>query len=128
VRHTYRSQCGTRVVRLHTLAFVPSLAQRGRLVWLGVAATSNAGMRVIPLSLLTRFGLTLIPDGKRAPMTPNAERSAQMQTLTTLLDSLAAGTIKPLVAERVPLAEAARAHELLERGGHAGKVVLVPST
>ena len=28
------------------------------------------------------------------------------------------------MAERIPLAEAARAHELLERGGHAGKLVL----
>jgi hypothetical protein len=32
-----------------------------------------------------------------------------------------------VVAERIPLAEAARAHELLERGGYAGKVVLVTS-
>ena len=47
------------------------------------------------------------------------------ETLTGLLDLLAAGRIKPLVAERIPLAEAARAHELLERGGYAGKVVLV---
>ena len=45
-----------------------------------------------------------------------------------LLDSLAAGRIKPVVAERIPLVEAARAHELLERGGYAGKVVLVTST
>jgi NADPH:quinone reductase-like Zn-dependent oxidoreductase len=30
-----------------------------------------------------------------------------------------------VVAERFPLAEAARAHELLERGGYAGKVVLI---
>ena len=29
--------------------------------------------------------------------------------------------------ERIQLVEAARAHELLERGGHAGKVVLVAS-
>jgi hypothetical protein len=28
-------------------------------------------------------------------------------------------------AERFPLSEAGRAHEVLERGGHAGKVVLV---
>jgi D-arabinose 1-dehydrogenase-like Zn-dependent alcohol dehydrogenase len=35
------------------------------------------------------------------------------------------GRIKPVVAERFPLAEAARAHELLARGGYAGKVVLV---
>ena len=38
---------------------------------------------------------------------------------------LVAGRIKPVVAERIPLAEAARAHVSLERGGHAGKVVLV---
>jgi NADPH:quinone reductase-like Zn-dependent oxidoreductase len=47
------------------------------------------------------------------------------ETLTELLESLAAGRIKPVVAERIPLVEAARAHELLERGGYAGKVVLV---
>jgi NADPH2:quinone reductase len=35
------------------------------------------------------------------------------------------GKLKPVVAERVPLVEAARAHELLECGGYAGKVVLV---
>jgi len=39
------------------------------------------------------------------------------------LKVLAAGEIKPVVAERIPMLEAARAHELLERGGHAGKVV-----
>jgi len=50
------------------------------------------------------------------------------ETLTALLESLAAGRIKPVVAERIPLVEAARAHELLERGGYAGKVVLVAST
>jgi len=44
-----------------------------------------------------------------------------------LLDSLAAGRIKPVVAERIPLVEAVRAHELLERGGYAGKEVLVTS-
>jgi NADPH2:quinone reductase len=45
--------------------------------------------------------------------------------LTELLDLLAAGKIKPVVADRIPLVEAVRAHELLERGGYAGKVVLV---
>ena len=32
-----------------------ALRKGGRLVWFGVAATSTAGVRVIPLSLLTRF-------------------------------------------------------------------------
>jgi len=47
------------------------------------------------------------------------------ETLMELFDSLAEDKIKPVVAERIPLVEAARAHELLERGGYAGKVVLV---
>ena len=41
------------------------------------------------------------------------------------LDRLAAGSLSPIVAERIPMAEASRAHELLERGGHVGKVVLI---
>jgi NADPH:quinone reductase-like Zn-dependent oxidoreductase len=47
------------------------------------------------------------------------------RTGEVLVKVLAAGRIKSVVAERIPLAEAARAHERLERGGHAGKVVLV---
>ena len=46
-------------------------------------------------------------------------------TLTELLDLLAEGKLDPMVAARIPLSEAARAHGLLERGGYAGKVVLV---
>ncbi len=46
-------------------------------------------------------------------------------TLTRLFDLLAQGTIKPVVAERLPLAEARRAHELLEAGGIGGEIVLV---
>jgi NADPH2:quinone reductase len=48
------------------------------------------------------------------------------QDLTTLLDLLRQQKIKPLVAERLPLAEARRAHELLGKGGVTGKIVLVP--
>jgi NADPH2:quinone reductase len=50
------------------------------------------------------------------------------ETLAKLLDLAAVGRLKPVVAERVPLVEAARAHELLERGGYAGKVVSVAGT
>lgn len=102
-----------------------TLRRGGRLVWFGVAAISKEGRTVIPTSLLTRTLLALIPDGKRAPMPPDEERSVQTQTLTKLFDLQAAGKIEPVVADRIPLVEAARAHELLERGGHAGKVVLV---
>jgi len=110
-----------------------ALRKGGRLVPLGSVATSKAGMKVIPLSLLTVFLLKLIPDGRRVPLSPNMMKFPHThsawyrETLTELLDSAAAGRIKPVVAERIPLAEAARAHELLECGGYAGKVVLVTS-
>jgi NADPH:quinone reductase-like Zn-dependent oxidoreductase len=104
-----------------------ALCKGGRLVWFGVAATKKAGMRVIPLSMLMLVLLKLIPDGKQSLTTPDIGKNNgwYRETLTELLDLLAAGTIKPVVAERIPLAEAARAHELIERGGYAGKVVLV---
>jgi len=47
------------------------------------------------------------------------------QDLIDLLDLLRQQKIRPLVAERFPLAEAARAHELLGRGGVTGKIVLL---
>lgn len=99
----------------------------GRLVWFGVAATSRSGMRIIPESLLTRLALSLIPDGRRAPLPADAGEPAAWyrQTLTGLLDLLAAGELSPLIAARIPLVDATRAHELLEHGGHAGKIVLV---
>ena len=48
------------------------------------------------------------------------------QDLITLLDLLQQQKIKPIVAERFPLAEARQAQELLEKGGVIGKIVLVP--
>lgn len=101
------------------------LRKGGRLVWFGVAATSKAGMKIIPLSFVTRLLIALIPDGKRAPLTPNAGKLDQMQTLAGLLDYLASGKIEPVVAERIPLVNAAQSHELLEKGRYAGKVVLI---
>ena len=45
--------------------------------------------------------------------------------LTELFNLLAQGKIKPVIAERMGLAEAARAHELVERAAVRGKIVLV---
>lgn len=107
-----------------------ALRKGGRLVWFGVAATKSHGIGVIPASLAMQGLLKLVPDGRHAPMMANAgtmaggENAWYRRTLTELLDYLAAGKIHPVVAERIPLAEASRAHELIERGGYAGKVVL----
>jgi NADPH:quinone reductase len=47
------------------------------------------------------------------------------QDLIALLDLLQQEKIKPLIAHRLPLAEARQAHELLGKGGVTGKIVLV---
>jgi NADPH2:quinone reductase len=48
------------------------------------------------------------------------------EDLIALLDLLKQQKIKPLVAQRLPLAEARKAQEILSKGGVIGKVVLVP--
>ena len=47
--------------------------------------------------------------------------------LLTLLDLLKQGKIKPVIAHRLPLQEARRAHEMLGEGGVLGKIVLLPT-
>jgi NADPH2:quinone reductase len=49
------------------------------------------------------------------------------QDLIALFDLLQQQKIKPLIAQRFPLAEARHAHELLGKGGVTGKIVLVPN-
>ena len=92
---------------------------------------SPRSARMIPLSLATVGLLKLIPDGRQARLSPNLAVYAQehrdwyRSSLAWLFDATVKGDLRPIVAERIPLTEAARAHELLERGGHAGKFVLV---
>jgi NADPH:quinone reductase-like Zn-dependent oxidoreductase len=111
-----------------------SLRKGGRLVMLGMAAASKTGTRIIPPSLLTVALIKAIPDGKKAPLSPGMSSYPQEHmdwyraTLTEFFEGAVADTLKPVVAERMPLAEVARAHQLLERGGYAGKVVLIANT
>ncbi|MGN6634383.1 MAG: medium chain dehydrogenase/reductase family protein [Oryzihumus sp.] len=48
------------------------------------------------------------------------------EDLTVLIELLRADKIHPVVAERLPLIEARRAHELLAQSAAKGKIVLVP--
>jgi NADPH2:quinone reductase len=50
------------------------------------------------------------------------------EDLIALFDLLHAHKIKPLIAQRLPLAEARHAHELLGEGGVTGKIVLMGRT
>jgi NADPH:quinone reductase-like Zn-dependent oxidoreductase len=51
-----------------------ALRKGGRLQWFGVAATSRAGIRVIPLTLAAIGLLKLLPNGKKAPLMPAPAR------------------------------------------------------
>jgi NADPH:quinone reductase-like Zn-dependent oxidoreductase len=50
------------------------------------------------------------------------------EDLSALFELLRQGKFKPIIAERIPLDEVARAHELLGRGAVTGKIVLLCNT
>jgi NADPH2:quinone reductase len=84
----------------------------------------------IPIFVVTIAAATVLPGRKR--IVPYSIQTLKRlkpalfrEDLTTLLNLLEEGTIKPLVSHRFPLAEARQAHELLGKGGVPGKIVLV---
>lgn len=87
----------------------------------------------IPIYVLYIAGSWLLPGRKRVVpysiQTFKRLRPALFrQDLITLLDLLQQQKIKPLIAQRFPLAEARQAQELLAKGGVTGKIVLVCSS
>jgi NADPH:quinone reductase-like Zn-dependent oxidoreductase len=108
-----------------------ALCPTGRLVWFGMAATKEKGMRAIPPTLATVALLALMPGAKSVPMMPDLGTFTEgnhgwyRDTLAELFDLAASGKLQPVIAERVPFLEAARAHKVLEHGGYGGKIVLV---
>jgi len=117
-----------------------ALRPGGRLVWLASAATHTRGLIVGPISMATVGLLRLLPvalggfawdaAGRYTPRCPLMPEYAQAnpawyrQTLAELLDLLAARQLQPLNTP-VPLEDASRAHQMLEQGGHTGKIVLL---
>ncbi|MER5355479.1 zinc-binding dehydrogenase [Kitasatospora sp. NPDC002551] len=97
---------------------VRALATGGRLV-----AYSSGGGTVEAYELLLR-GASLIGFQIRAVATGRPELYARWRD--DLWRLRAAGTLRPAVHGEIPLAEAARAHALVEQRRNLGKVVLVP--
>jgi len=54
------------------------------------------------------------------------DRRRRREATEKLLRLFAAGKIKPVISVRLPLAEAARAHGMIEKGQVLGKLVLKP--
>jgi len=106
----------------------------GRLVVYGISAAigPQGANRAAALGSFLLLGLMkVIPDGKSASFYSITTMKKQhpdwfREDLSILLGLLARRQIAPVIMERLKLAEAARAHELLERGETAGKLVLIP--
>jgi NADPH:quinone reductase-like Zn-dependent oxidoreductase len=86
----------------------------------------------IPIYALYIAGGWLLPGRKR--IVPYSIQTLKRlkpalfrQDLIALLNLLQQQKVKPLIAQRFPLAEARRAQELLGKGGVIGKIVLVPN-
>jgi NADPH:quinone reductase len=76
-----------------------------------------------------REGHQVVPMGSRRPLpVGGGPRNPDWfrEDFAALLELLREGKIHPVVAERLPLTDARRAHELLEQSASVGKLVLVP--
>jgi NADPH2:quinone reductase len=100
------------------------LTPLGQIIWFGMAGglpqdnlTEQLGAGFVKSAGIRTFILYSIFDLDPAL----AARSSE-----TLFNYLADKKIKPHIYERIPLAEAARAHELLEGGRVQGKLILKP--
>jgi NADPH:quinone reductase-like Zn-dependent oxidoreductase len=115
---------------------------RGRRSWRGwlewYAATAGVALwgllpprrRVVAYRIQRlREGRQVLPMGSRRPLPVGGgprHPAWFREDFRALLALLRAGKVHPVVAERLPLSEARRAHELLERSASVGKLVLVP--
>lgn len=54
------------------------------------------------------------------------DRENRRRTMQSVIDAWTAGRISPVVSARLPLAEAGRAHAMVERGEALGKIILKP--
>ena len=121
-----------------------ALRSGGRVVAYGLTGSLQGGRlasgrsggrhRFRPVAIFGLYiaGSWLLPGRKRVvpysiQWLKRAKPALFRQDLIALLDLLRQRKIQPLVAQRFPLDEARRAHELLGKGGVTGKIVLVRS-
>ncbi|HIK44004.1 MAG TPA: zinc-binding dehydrogenase [Leptolyngbyaceae cyanobacterium M65_K2018_010] len=109
-----------------------ALAKGGQLVCYGFSAALRSGQRqwVFLATFALMALLKLWPDGKQVWFYSITGLKQQhpdwfKQDLGMLLDWLAAGRIRPVIAQRLPLQEAMTAHRLLDQGAVPGQLVLV---
>jgi NADPH2:quinone reductase len=97
------------------------LNEEGRLVLINAM---NGDKSTIRLSQIMRK--RLIVTGSTLRIRPTAFKTTVARQLReTVWPWLASGQIKPIVFQTFPLEKAEEAHQVMDRGGHMGKLVLV---
>lgn len=100
---------------------VKSLRRRGTLA---VCGLSSGPVPPFDTELLRTSGSLYLT---RPTLTDHVPDAASLRTAAAaLFEYVAAGVVRPSVHARLPLADAARAHELLEGRATTGKVLLTP--
>jgi NADPH:quinone reductase len=97
-------------------------ALHGRIVQIAFQKGSKVEVDLLPVMLkrLTFTGSTLRPRS----VAEKAEIARELEARVWPL--LAQGKCKPVIHARFPLAEAAKAHALMESSAHVGKIILIP--
>jgi NADPH:quinone reductase-like Zn-dependent oxidoreductase len=109
-----------------------AMGEGGRFVAYGMSAALEGGRRNMALAVASFawLGLAGLVPGKSARwyniMTEKKKRPEWFrEDLGRLVTLLEEKSIRPVVAERLPLRDAPRAHELLEQASVSGKIVLM---
>jgi NADPH:quinone reductase-like Zn-dependent oxidoreductase len=109
-------------------------SRRGWIEWYAATATVALLGLLSPRRRVLAYRIqklreTPLPEGRTPGIGPGGgPRNPEWfrEDFAALLDLLREHEIHPVVAERLPLSDARRAHELLERSAAVGKLVLVP--
>jgi NADPH:quinone reductase len=95
---------------------LPMLASGGRVVVVG----NRGSVEVNARDAMTREGSIL------AMSLLNASQNDLLSIHSALTAGLQNGTLRPVISQEIPLAEAPRAHQTVMESGAHGKIVLVP--
>jgi NADPH:quinone reductase-like Zn-dependent oxidoreductase len=107
------------------------LRRGGSLVCFGAQAAVSEGKSAAALGFALLALMKVIPDGRRATwynikLLRDARPDWFREDLSHLFRLLSARQIQPVIAARLPLRDAPRANEMLEKSQVSGKLVLLP--
>src|SRR5215472_3455956 len=120
---------------VHLRQSAKAVRKGGTLVAYGFYAAANRGSNIV-LDVLTQYlelALWSLPPSRKHvafyDVRPLAKKHPEWlrEDLSALFNFLVTGKIKPVIAERLPLEEVVRAHQLVENAKVEGKIVLFPN-